>query len=433
MRSTRPVSATLSAFAVLAIALAAPARAGDDGGAKPAAPAAAAEAGVVFEPGTPAWADVLAKAKAANKPVFVDFSTTWCGWCKRLDRDTFSQASVAAVMTAFVNVHVDAEQGEGPDLAKRFGVSGFPTLVVVDATGDEIDRIGGYLPPEAFVKEIARIQRGEDTLPAMRKQVAEHPEDLALALKLVDKLADSKAKEALALATVVEKRAAGKDRAREAKAVAAQMRLAAQDEATKDAAAKLAERLVASYGDQEAASQGAQFLLFAKMAPTGRMSTTDPEAALVYAAGLRARLKDGKFSPEVERILVSLHTMAAQQGLARAAAAAGDDAQALNEAAWAMFAMRGDMMEARGWAERAVELSKRDPMMLDTLANIHAELGALDVAITIEEEAAGKVADPAMKGAFAENVVKWKAVRDLRAATGREVVPATPLVAPTPK
>src|SRR5262245_24739094 len=104
-----------------------------DGPAAP--PGSAREAGVAFEPGSPPWAEVLAKAKAAGKPVFVDFSTEWCGWCKKLDRDTFSRASVAEAMKALVCVHVDAEKGEGPALAERYHASGFPTLVVVDAAG----------------------------------------------------------------------------------------------------------------------------------------------------------------------------------------------------------------------------------------------------------------------------------------------------------
>ncbi len=176
--------------AALAVAVGSPcvARAGDD--AKP-------HAGVAFEPGTPPFADVLAKAKAEQKLVFVDFATEWCGWCKRLDKDTFSQASVAEAMKGFVAVHVDAEKGEGVALAKKYGARGFPTLVIVDAAGDEVDRIVGYLPPDKFVPEIARIARGEGTLPALRKQVADHPDDLGLALDLADKLSESSGDAAL--------------------------------------------------------------------------------------------------------------------------------------------------------------------------------------------------------------------------------------------
>src|SRR5262245_4891497 len=83
--------------------------------------------GLVFEPGPPPFATVLAKARAEKKVVFVDFSTEWCGWCKKLEQEVFSRPEVAKAMTGFVNVHVDAEKSpEGPSLAKTYGARGFP-------------------------------------------------------------------------------------------------------------------------------------------------------------------------------------------------------------------------------------------------------------------------------------------------------------------
>src|ERR1043166_2696010 len=108
---------SLAVSAVLALSFAV-ARA--DG---PEVTSAAVSEGVAFEPGTPAFADVLAKAKTTGRPAFIDFSTTWCGWCKKLDKDVYTQPAVGEVMKGLVNVHVDAEKGEGVELAKRFGVS----------------------------------------------------------------------------------------------------------------------------------------------------------------------------------------------------------------------------------------------------------------------------------------------------------------------
>src|SRR5687767_10944887 len=145
----RPLSVVSLLFAS---ALAAPALADD------VRSGAAPSAGVAFEPGPPAFADVLAKAKAEGKPIFLDFDAKGCGWCRKLEKETFSQGSVGDAMRAFINVHIDVEEGEGEELAKRFNVHGYPTLVVLDSSGAEVDRIGGYMPPEPFVKEIRRIQ-----------------------------------------------------------------------------------------------------------------------------------------------------------------------------------------------------------------------------------------------------------------------------------
>src|SRR5262245_12640898 len=102
-------------------------------------------------------------------------------------------------MKAFVNVKIDAEKGEGPDLAKRYGAHAFPTLVIVDAEGEEIDRIVGYRPPEPFLKEIARIQSGEGTLAALKKAYAAKPDDVDAGVVLAAKLAASKPDESAAM------------------------------------------------------------------------------------------------------------------------------------------------------------------------------------------------------------------------------------------
>ena len=316
--------------AALAVAVVSPsvARAGDD---------TQPHAGVAFEPGTPPFADVLAKAKAESKLVFVDFATEWCGWCKRLDKDTFSQASVAEAMKGFVAVHVDAEKGEGVALARKYGAHGFPTLVVVDAAGEEVDRIVGYMPPDKFIPEISRIARGEGTLPALRKQVADHPDDLGLALDLADKLAESNGDAALELATAVEKKAADKP-AFAARALATQMKVH-QGAERRDAATAAAEALVERYADQPAAQEAFQLLVFSKIRPVARGQQPDVEPALAAIAGLRTKVKDGRLPAVVERMAAQFHRMAADASIVRAVAAAGDDAQALKEAAWSMFAM----------------------------------------------------------------------------------------------
>ena len=48
--------------------------------------------------------------KKNNKLFFIDFSTSWCGWCKKMDRDTFSDPVVAAILNKYyIPVHFDAE------------------------------------------------------------------------------------------------------------------------------------------------------------------------------------------------------------------------------------------------------------------------------------------------------------------------------------
>ncbi len=124
------------------------------------------------------WDELLAKAKEENRIVFVDFWTTWCGWCKRLDRDTLSDDAVVAELKDFLCFSIDAESHAGAPLARRFGVQGYPALVFLDPDGGERDFISGYLPPEHFLGEVRRVKRNEGTLAGLRKRIELEPDDL---------------------------------------------------------------------------------------------------------------------------------------------------------------------------------------------------------------------------------------------------------------
>src|SRR5688572_20723999 len=80
-----------------------------------------AQEGIKFFEGT--WDNALAEAKAQKKPVFVDCYASWCVPCKMLEKETFPDKAVGEYYTGqFINYRIDMEKGEGPELAKRYGV-----------------------------------------------------------------------------------------------------------------------------------------------------------------------------------------------------------------------------------------------------------------------------------------------------------------------
>jgi len=101
----------------------------------------------------------LAKAKKDNKLVMVDLYTDWCGWCKKLDKDTYGDKDVEAKLTkGFVAVKLNPEKSaENAKLSQRFGTRGYPHIVFVNTDGKMVSEIGGYLPPKDFLKELESI------------------------------------------------------------------------------------------------------------------------------------------------------------------------------------------------------------------------------------------------------------------------------------
>src|SRR5688572_24716997 len=95
-----------------------------------------------------AWShdfDAAAKqARAAGKKVFIDFETSWCGPCKTMDEWIWTDADVAAMLIAgYVGVKLDGDIEKAH--VKRFGVSGYPTMVVFDPAADKVvKKVSGY-------------------------------------------------------------------------------------------------------------------------------------------------------------------------------------------------------------------------------------------------------------------------------------------------
>lgn len=83
---------------------------------------------------------------------------------------------------------IDAEKGNGVDLAKQFNVRGYPTTVFVNADGEEIDRIVGYLSKEKWLGEIRRINAGKNTYASLKEQVKSKPDDVNLLIQFAEKV-----------------------------------------------------------------------------------------------------------------------------------------------------------------------------------------------------------------------------------------------------
>jgi thiol-disulfide isomerase/thioredoxin len=104
--------------------------------------AAAQNKGITFHEGT--FAEALAKAKKENKLVFMDAFTVWCGPCKYLSKNVFTNDTVGGFYNQnFICVKMDMEKGEGIDLAKKYAVQSYPTLLYLDSNGEMVHRTCG--------------------------------------------------------------------------------------------------------------------------------------------------------------------------------------------------------------------------------------------------------------------------------------------------
>ena len=106
-----------------------------------------------------------ARAKAEHKVIFVDVWTGWCGWCIKLQKETFPSPEAQAVLAKVVPLSVKTQEVDGKPTAdnhfeRDFKVQGYPTLLILDADGKEVSRQPGYLPPKPFAQWLGGHAKG---------------------------------------------------------------------------------------------------------------------------------------------------------------------------------------------------------------------------------------------------------------------------------
>lgn len=108
-------------------------------------------AGIIFFQGT--WKEALKKSAVENKPIFLSLSTGWCGWCKKLKQNVFTDKKAGDYFNKnFINIELDGEHDEGQRLAHKFGVNEYPSLFIVDKNENQKLSSEGYHDAEDLIK-----------------------------------------------------------------------------------------------------------------------------------------------------------------------------------------------------------------------------------------------------------------------------------------
>jgi len=390
-------------------ALASPAPAGD-------------EEGVTFENRSMLLKDCLIKAKETSRPLMIDFYADWCGWCKKLDEETYSDPLLATFMKNFVNMKINAELGEGPGLVKGYKISGYPYILFLDSDGEVIDWISGYLDADGFLARVEDIYAGKNTFRDFKRRYEADSSDLDAAVGYAGKL-DQRGEEtlsgsiyeaALVIARKEKKPQAGTCLARLAEAALRDgdwerckqlyeeqigdypqtdgiinaylilVQIYAELERDLDKAVALMSGAVTAFAETE-------YEMMVRFQLVGLLERKDDYAGALAEIDKidEEQVPEDELFPTKVRIWVKMGNRAeAEQCCKRWRESCGKVPEQINSVAWTCHENRILLKEALAWARQAVELSEEEQNhIIDTYAWLLYDNGDPEGAAEWEEKA----------------------------------------------
>ncbi|HEX5131284.1 MAG TPA: tetratricopeptide repeat protein [Candidatus Krumholzibacteria bacterium] len=314
---------------------------------------------------------MLQRASAEKKYVFIDFFTTWCGPCKMLDENVYPDAAAEKLLNGMIAAKFDAEKDPWIASAKEYRIRAYPTLLVLGPDGKEVGRYIGYLPADQFVEVIGGFAAGKSQMAALQEQLAKNPDDFDLVVNTAVLHAEAgRATDAMPLFEHALQLDPKNDRGRFAEIYHGMGEANYVAERYTDAK-KYYGVVVRDYTDSDYYDDAARRLAATEF----KLGNKDAAVAMYWK-------------------ITEPHQ---------------DDAKSLNGFAWFCSQRKIGLDQALPAALKAVELSDRDPGILDTLAEVYFAMGDYDNALKIGQEGLSKSPDDQY---FKDQVEKYKKAKE---------------------
>ncbi|MCU0404681.1 MAG: DUF255 domain-containing protein [Chitinophagaceae bacterium] len=380
------------------------------------------------------WEEVVAKAKAENKYIFLDAYTTWCGPCIMMAKKIFPLPEVGAFYNEnFINLkvqldttskdndHVKQWYKDGSMLAKKYGISAYPTYLFFSPAGEAVHRAIGSSDAQTF------INKGKDALDPDKQYYR-----LATEFENGNRDAGFLRKLILAAQNVYDRKnlpvyANAFYKAEKNLLSGENLKLLVDLTTTP---ADTGFQLMMQYPDKFNEALGQPYASQRKVMSIIMSNEVFP--FLSEGKDLKKEDPDWeKMTADLKRKYSNLGEMAVLNGKAMFYRAKGDyvkfseavsalmlnheavvEADMLNEYAWNIFEDCNDiqcLQKALAWSKKSIEKNKEDPMFMDTYANLLHKSGNTKDAIVWQKKAIAQLkANGEDAGDFEETLSKME-------------------------
>ena len=104
-----------------------------------------------------AYKEGMSQGKNKQKKVFLHFWAKWCPSCKKMEKETFKDASVIAYLNKnFISIRVDTDRERA--LSSEYGIRGVPDNWFISEDGETISNLPGYIPVKLFLPLLKYIR-----------------------------------------------------------------------------------------------------------------------------------------------------------------------------------------------------------------------------------------------------------------------------------
>ncbi|MCX7958772.1 MAG: tetratricopeptide repeat protein [Deltaproteobacteria bacterium] len=119
-------------------------------------------------------------AAQKNTNIVINFYAYWCPACRELYKKVLTTDGVKNVLSDYVFARCNGEEGEGEKLFNQYKITAFPTLLILDSNGKELDRLIDEIDEQKIKKTLEQVKSGKNELDELAKKSDANPKDIDL-------------------------------------------------------------------------------------------------------------------------------------------------------------------------------------------------------------------------------------------------------------